>query len=225
MGGCVNRPSTQEIQQHLLELNSKNDSHFTYYPLNNISVDSLQKDKNLNSLKSRLKLFTKKKEEYEAKLEMASLSSIPELNIEIQKAMNLEDSNFCFTQGSPFVVVSLDPFGPRLETFESNIYLPYWYRFIQFKQSIAYKKITFTVVVKKSFGENSDIGTLVFNISDLLDQQVKEGWFNLVSSNTNKPSLKVRIQYIHNEKNLIEDLIKFCDERIHLISENLSKIQ
>ncbi|OMJ92952.1 hypothetical protein SteCoe_4170 [Stentor coeruleus] len=226
MGECTSRPSNQELEQHIQELNSKNDIYFRYIPLHTLTKESLQSEKNLHILESKIKILKKKKQDFNSKLESANhgISAIPELNIEVQKGINLLESGICWTQGKPYVTVSLEPNGPKYETFESNIYRPYWYKLIQFKQTIPYVKIVLRVMAKKNYGVDTCLGFYEIKISEINDQMVKEGWFNLESSGNSVPSIRIRVQYIFDEKKLLEDIVGLCDEKISVIEEVVRKI-
>ena len=228
MGECASRPSDQEIQEHMAELNSKNDQFFRYAPFHTVSNDQIITENNLHVLENKRNLFKKKKIEYVSKLESTNhgLAVIPELNIEIQKGVNFVESGYCFTQGKPIVVISLEPNGPKLETFESNIFRPYWYKFIQFKQTIPYTKLLFRVMIKKGYSSDVCLGAYEIKICYISDQMVKEGWFNLDSSlnNKNPPALRLRVQYIYDEKLLLQNIIDYCENKMELVSLTIQKI-
>ena len=208
-------------------LNSKNDSCFRYAPFHTITNEQISIEKNLHSLDNKCKLFKKKKAEYLGKLESTNhgLTVIPELNIEVQKGVNLNDLGICLSQGKPYVVISLEPNGPRLETFESDVFKPYWYRLVQFKQIIAYSKIAFRVMKRRTYSSDVCISTIEVKISEISDQMVKEGWFAVDVNNKIAPALRLRIQYVYDEKLLIKKIIEHCDEKICLIKETIRKIQ
>ncbi|OMJ79972.1 hypothetical protein SteCoe_19890 [Stentor coeruleus] len=226
MGECASRPSSQEIEQHIIEINSKNDMHFRYAPMHTITKDQLLAEKNLHILESKAKLFKKKKQEFISKLESTShgVAVVPELNIEVQKGVNLIESGLCWAQGKPYVVVSLEPNGPKLETFDSNTYRPYWFKFIQFKQTIPYAKIVFRVMSRKNYGSDDLIGVYEIKISEISDQMVKEGWFSIETEYKNNPAIRVRVQYIYDEKKLLQSIIDNCGEKIQEIQRVIQRI-
>ena len=227
MGECTSRPTAQEIQEHMAGLNSKNDSYFRYAPFHTITNDQISIEKNLHSLDNKCKLFKKKKSEYLGKLESTNhgLMVIPELNIEVQKGVNLNDLGMCLSKGKPYVVISLEPNGPRIETFESDVYKPYWYRLVQFKQIISYSKIVFRVMKKRSYSSDVCISTIEVKICEINDQMVKEGWFTADVNNKAAPAIRLRIQYVYDEKLLLKKIIDNCDEKVDLIKETIRKIQ
>jgi C2 domain len=226
MGECISRPSDTDIENHILELNSKNDSYFRYFPFATITDEQISSEKNICLLENKLNSFKKKKSEFQSILESTnqSITSIPELNIEVQKGLNLKPSGVCLNLGKPIVIIRLEPNGPHLETFKSNIHTPYWYRFFQFKQTIPYTKIVFEVVLKKDLSQDYELGKLEIKISELEDQNVKEDWFSLKSIDGINPCLKIRLQYIYNEKALLQDIIEYCNCKIDFITEAIQKI-
>jgi C2 domain len=227
MGACLSRNDPEQQEVHMNKLNSKNDKKFIYYPLLDLSLDSIKNNTDTDSLIGILEIFIKKKDYF---MSMAALNKInyesdPEINIEVQKGINLEPFLSCINQGYPYVKVSLEPKGPWLQTYESDPYLPYWFRFIQFKQIINYNEVLFIVYSKNVFGPDSFLGKISIKISDLINQQVKDDWFALEPRLGSNPCLKVRVQYLHNKKELLESIISYCNDRIDIISGKLQVLE
>jgi len=204
-------------------LNPKNDTNFRYFPFQFITNEQLINEKDSQALQSRLKIFTRKKEEIALKIQakVYEQAIIPELNIEIQKGNNFYHAGLCLLEGKPFVSVSLEPNGPKFETFESNIFKPYWYRFFQLKQIIPYAKIVFSVLAKQRYGKNKLIGSCEIKVSDLSSQSVKEEWLSLKSSLKSEPMLRVRVQHVYNEEKLLNDFLQAINEKIGIIESAL----
>lgn len=230
MGDCTSRPTESEIEQHLSGSNAKNDQFFRSIPFPVHSEASILKENNINVLERKKKLFEKKKQEYTYKLEstIQGMPVIPELNIEVQKGVNFFNNQICVSQGQPFVSVSLEPNGPKFDTYVSDRYKPYWFRFIQFRQTLwSFKSVLFKVVMKNSMVSDAILGIHEIKINDLEDQMVHEGWFDLICESNNfeaRPALRLRIQLIRDERALLENLMKSCEEKMSLIDKRIEKI-
>ena len=61
-------------------------------------------------------------------------------------------------------------------------------------------------------------------MSQIQDQLVKEAWFNPENTGQNDPALRIRIQYVYDEKQLLKTIVENCDEKIELIKETIRKI-
>ncbi|CAG9322792.1 unnamed protein product [Blepharisma stoltei] len=229
MGDCASRPSEKELEMHITCSNPKNDQHFQFVPYTALTEISVQNETNIYVLESKKKQFQRKKLEYQYKHENAlqGVPQIPELNIEVQKGANFYSDSFCISQGNPYVSVSLEPNGPKIDTYISDRYRPYWYRFIQFKQSLwSYKSVVFKVMMRSSLKGDQVLGTHEVNLKSLEDQNLYEGWYNLSNcTQTDKiPALRLRMQLTKDEKMLWAKLIATCDEKLKRIEKRIEEI-
>lgn len=230
MGDCASRPSSTEVEQHMRDYNAKNDLSFKCIPYERTIDQSIAEDENKRGLEEKLRLYERKKLEYTSKISSmtAGLPPIPELNIEIQKGVNLFSRGLCFTHGQPYVTVQLEPKGPICETYVSDTYKPYWYRLFEIKQSLHnFTSLSFKIWLKVGAKECEFFGSFELNLADLEDQRVKEGWYSLNVENPNKDfisKLRVRVQLIHDEKTLYRSLIESCDQKIEALKVAILKL-
>ena len=223
MGDCASRPSELEIEEHKQSILKKHDNYFRSLPLNP-SKDSINSERNIHNLETKRKFLAKKIHEFQTLTESASkgLKTLPELNIEVQKAVNLYNS--CFLKGKPYVSVKLEPKGPCFETFLSERHKPYWYKFYQLRQNMqTYTEVVFRVY-STGLRKNKLIGKVQFKVKELQDQVKREGWFDLESQSETKPSLRLQIQLIHDEVALYKELMSVCEEKILSIDKAIQKI-
>ena len=224
MGDCASRLDKKEIEIHLSETNNKNNNYFKCIPSINTHSEFLIHENNLSTLETRKSFYSRKKREFTRKFEESTVSvpAIKEIVIEVQKGIYLTKPGLCFLKGKPYVAVSLEPNGPCYETFEADIHKPVWYRIFQNKSLIDYQVVSVTV---KSDDDNHQIGSVNILISDISDQNVHEKWYNLSQQGDQKPAIKLRIQYIHNEKKLYKDLADTCDRLASEVSERITILQ
>lgn len=126
MGDCASKPSDLEIEAHLNDTNPKNDSQFRYIPNDFMSFIHISDETDISFLQQKMKFINKKKKEliYKEALTLQDFPSIPELNVEIQKGVNFYNSGVCFSQGKPYVTISLEPHGPIMNTNQSDALKP-----------------------------------------------------------------------------------------------------
>jgi transcriptional regulator CtsR len=212
MGECTSRPVQEDINKHITEVNKKNDQYFSYEILQGLTNEMIISCNKSSLLHSKLKLLQEKVSDLNAKVENYSLDALPELRVEVQKAVNLFSQPYCLNKGKPFVEVTLGHDGPKQKTFESTMFTPFWYKFFVFKELFHFSFITFKVLCKKSFHQKT-LGSLKIMISDLENQKVLENWFELEESDS-KGMIRIRIQHIHNEKAFLNHLIQDAEEKI-----------
>lgn len=223
MGDCASRPSASEIDEHIREDNNKNDRHFKFIPFASNHSQFLKMEGNVQGLIYRKDFYDKKFKEFSRKYEncIESVPPIREVVVEVQRAAYLDRPGLCFTQGKPYIGVSLEPGGPYQETFAADIYKPKWYRVIKIKTLIKFSYLHFTVKVQ---GSNEILGVVDIKFNELANQQVCENWFTLSGEKVDgKSSLKLRIQCIESEKRLYKDLSDKCQELSDDIVKALEK--
>ncbi|CAG9322420.1 unnamed protein product [Blepharisma stoltei] len=231
MGDCTSRVSKSELEQHMKDYNGKNDQSFLCIPYERTIDQTIAEDTNKRGLEEKLRLYQRKKLEFQAKLDSITAGSpqIPELNIEIQKGVSLYTEGLCFTKGQPYVTVQLEPKGPICETTASDTYKPYWYRLFELKQTLDnFSSLSFKVWSKENSSENHLFGGFQIKLNDLEDQRVKEGWYKLDVNDPSKeihPSLRIRIQLIQDERALYSSLIQSCIEKSVLLTEALKSLE
>ena len=211
MGECTSRPIQDEITKHILVNNKKNDECFTYELLNTLTNESLLSHTRSSVLQQHLKYLEEKTQNLHKKLEICS-SSIPELKIEVQKAVNLFPQPYCLNKGKPFVQVSLEPDGPQLRTFESTMFTPSWFKLFCFREQFAFSFVLVKVLTQQRFGEKT-VGTFKVSLAELRSQTVRENWFELENCQC-KGMIRLRMQFVHDEKELIKYLICDAEEKI-----------
>lgn len=217
MGECTSRPIQEEINKHVLEDNKRNDDRFYYYPLKNFTIESILSSTKTEILKTNLSYLEKKRDIYMQKLEsFQAKTGITELLVEVQKGVNLFSQPYCFNSGKPFVEVSLEPGGPVMRTFEANMFTPCWYKFFEYKELVPYNTIIFRVFHHRKF-KDKPLGYYKFHVSELMDQLVKENWFELEDSPTGG-LLRLRVQFIHDEKSFIKSMLADLNTRITSLS-------
>lgn len=221
MGDCTSRPTQNEIEEHLNESNSKNDKYFRIVPFADDQRRLITSETSQDVLLTRKYFFDKKYKEFNRKSERIAKNSnnVQEFLIEIQKAYGLTQSGFCFNQGKPYVSVTLEPNGPSDSTFPADSFRPKWYKMLHFKTLLSFQSINFEVKVENS---SKSLGSFSIKIKDLESQEVFCNWFPL--STDGQHSLKVRIQYIKDEKLLLSQLEKSCLDYIDEIEEVIRKL-
>lgn len=226
MGGCEARPTESALKGHMIEKASKNDSYFSYTPFHAVSLEEIKSEDNLQSLETKIALFKKAKQDLISKLESSScgLIMIPELNVEVQKAVNLDDSTLCIFEGEAYTKISLEPKGPKLVTKYSDKLFPSFGFFTQFKDVTKYSKLMFKVKEKRSILGDTLVGTYEIDLEKLKDQRIIDGWFELKSKNKTKPCICIRVQYFYNEQLLIEEMIKEIEEKIQVTQKVIDDI-
>ncbi|CAG9335299.1 unnamed protein product [Blepharisma stoltei] len=229
MGDCASRPNESEIEEHLLQSNPKNDSYFRYIPRIDFFSKEIAEETNVTNLEQKINFLIKMKKGCQYKKEniIQGSQAVPELNIEIQKGHNLYKNNNCFSQSKPYVKISLEPNGPIVETHESDSYKPYWYRFIQFRNTMwSFESIDFKVLLKRNMREDELLGNYTLKLDNLDDQLLKEGWFDLITDDSinKKCMLCLRIQMIKDERLLLDRLMDKCDEIILMARYKIEQI-
>lgn len=217
MGECASRPVQEDMQKHVLQENKRNEDRFYYYPLKNCTIESILSCTKAQVLVKNLNYLEKKRDFYMQKIEgIESITDIPELLIEVQKGVNLIGQPYCLNSGKPFVEVSLEPGGPVMRTFEADMFTPCWYKFFECKELVPYNTIVFRVLCHKKFKDTS-LGYYKIHVSELMNQLVTENWYELEQS----PSggmLRLRVQFIHNEKSFIKSMLADLNTRIKSIT-------
>ncbi|CAG9316778.1 unnamed protein product [Blepharisma stoltei] len=228
MGDCSSRPTKADMEQHIHDYNAKNDLFFQAVPFDRKIEEMILEENSKKGLQEKLQLYQRKKVEYLTTYSTITAGEphIPELSIEIQKGLDLHTNNLCFTQGKPYVTVTLEPKGPIYETFESDKFIPYWFQLFQIKQNMnSFSHLLIQVWHRRNVADDLLIGDMAIKISDLEDQHVKEEWVELTSLYSNdllRPSLRVRIQLMHDKKALLHRLSKRCQYIIDLIRAELT---
>lgn len=231
MGDCASRVSQSELEAHKRDYNSKNDTHFQAIPYESSINQSISEELSVRALEEKRKIYARKIIDYKNTLNNTPIGvpPIPELNIEVQKGINMFTPGLCINQGNPYVNVRLEPKGPSFDTFASDLYKPYWYKLFQFKQSLHnFTKIVFTVYRKKNMRADEFYGEFQININDLEDQIVLEEWYQVKmfeDPDEKPPAVRVRLQLVHNQRLLLEKMIKRCEEKINLIQIAKANIQ
>ena len=96
------------------------------------------------------------------------------------------------------------------------MFTPCWYKFFEFKELVPYNTISFRVFHHRKF-KDKPLGYYKLHVSELMDQLVKENWFELEDSPTGG-LLRLRVQFIHEEKSFIKSMLADINTRITSIS-------
>lgn len=229
MGECASRPTSTQLEHHFKEINPKNDTNFQHIPMLEVIEQNLKHEKNIHVLECKRKWLQKKKLECLSRMESCGqgYSHIPVLNIEIQKALNLDKNKSCIAMGRPFVRIKTQPQTTQKETFESDIFRPCWYKFYSFVLDYeCVSKVVLEVYMRKSFKLETFLGRVEFKLEDLQDQFVREGWHSLEPNKLgDSPSIRVRIQLIRDHYSLNKALADLCENKIANINKFIKEAQ
>lgn len=220
MGGCSNRPSSQQIEAHVQHEDHTNDHRFVVIPdLNKMSLafaDSIK-------LANQLKLLRLKKSMIKARLE--NLEQLPSftscLLVEIRKGKDIFPMESCFKSAGVRIRSKLIPDGPSFETHQSTSAIPKWYRLFEVKQSVnEYTALEMDVLIDYST-ETLLYGTTSIRIHDLISQECYKEWLPIVTTGAaldktsqGYPKIEVRVQYLHEEKEIFLRYNKTIQEMI-----------
>lgn len=235
MGDCASRPTDFEFNKHFIEYNNKHDHEFLPLP----KLDLAPPTNKLLELKElEIKLYRFKESHRIIELQYQSsihgIPTIPYLNVEIQKGDQLYLKESCISKGNPFVKVHLLPNGKSDTTFHSDLYMPYWYKLVTFSNMFeGFTTLKITAYLSHRIGKTTKIGKIEFKIGELMDQELREGWFDLQrkqpSSDNLKPKLRIRVQLLHDirarlfqQLSVIQRLISQVETKLESIKDSSS---
>lgn len=222
MGDCSSRPKAELLIEHeFLEMN-KHDDRFYRSPDLSFALDVSRMEEirlqdeleAAQELLKRLETYSKWMNEYllflSKRLADDSWESVKRLLVEVQKGRDLHYPHTCINEASIYVTLKLDPrmpTGKDLRTTESSNDIPKWGRCFELRMSKDYLQLTITVKVHRKRFSEVDFGTIVIKLKTLVSQKLVHDWFPVVTEfkDNEKPALMLRLQYITDERALIED--------------------
>ena len=204
MGDCASRPTDVEFNKHFVESNNKHDHEFFPLPKLDLAPPS-NKKLEIKELETKLYKFKESYRQIELQYQSCihGIPAVPYLNVEIQKGDQLFLKESCLSRARPFVKVHLLPNGKSETTFQSDLYTPYWYKLITFSNMFeGFTTLKITAYLSRRIGKTAKIGKIEFKIGELMDQELREGWFDLqrkqAASDDMKPKLRIRVQLLHD---------------------------
>mmetsp|Transcript_6371 Transcript_6371/g.11088 ORF Transcript_6371/g.11088 Transcript_6371/m.11088 type:complete len:243 (+) Transcript_6371:939-1667(+) len=229
MGGCSNRPTIQQTAEHLKHEDHTNDHRFVVIPdLNKMSLASADSF----TLANQLKLLKLKKSVIKARLETLEclINCTSCLLVEIRKGKDIFPQESCFKSAGIRIRARLSPGGPSFETPKSTTVIPKWYRLFEVKQSVTeYTAIDLDILVDYS-SDSLLYGTSTIRMNDLISQECYKEWIPIVTSGVAKesssqgfPMLEVRVQYLHDEKEVFQRYNDTIQEMITHATKLLSR--
>lgn len=222
MGDCSSRPGAElRVEHEFLEM-SKHDDRFYRSPdlsfasdVNHIEEIRLQDElEQAQELQKRLQSYRQWIDEYllflSKRLADQSWVSVKRLLVEVQKGRDLHYPHTCLNDASLYVAIRLEPgmpAGKAIHTTESRNDIPKWGRCFELKMSKDYNQLVLTVKVHRKRLSEVDFGTVSVKLKTLTSQKMVHDWFPVVTTFTDneKPTLMLRLQYITDERALIED--------------------
>lgn len=211
MGNCAERYSPEDKHRHYCKDISKNEKKFIYVAGNpELFSESPQFTHQVEkTLKHEKKKF---KELNEACVEQKSFTE--RLVFEVQKGQNLSGPN-CLTRDRILVRVSLCPGGPYFDTAFCDFELPAWNECSEFTEKISkYDQVKFTVFKEKPEKNLKSKGNCSINISNLSSQIMFFDWLPLENCKNPESKLLIKLQWVYNEPNLYQELLKECETRL-----------
>lgn len=222
MGDCSSRPKAELLVEHeLLEMKKHDDRFYRYPDLSFASDVRLMEEIRLQDeleqaqeLQKRLESYRRWIDEYllflSKRLADHTWESVKRILVEVQKGRDLHYPHTCINDASLYVVVKMEPRmpeGKNLRTKESSNDIPKWASCFELKLSKDYSQLTLTVKVHRKRFSEVDFGTVTVKLKTLTSQKVVQDWFPVVTTFTDneKPALMLRLQYITDERALIED--------------------
>lgn len=229
MGACSSRPNSKQTEEHLSHEDHTNDNRFVVFPdLNKLSIATAD----TITLTNQLKLLRLKKSMIKARLDtlecLANCTSC--LLVEVRKGKDICPQESCFKSAGIRIRAKLVPGGPSFETPTSTSGIPKWYRLFEVKQSVnEYTALELDVVV--DYSANSLLyGTSSIRMNDLISQECYKEWIPIVTSgeahnidSEGFPMLEVRVQYLHEEKEVIQRYNDTIQEMITHTSKLLGR--
>lgn len=235
MGDCVSRPKEAEENAHSQLENHSNDAEFIYKPaLHGLSEysDKAIKTADDQELASK-QLLSINQELPNFQSALASLApekacTTSKLLIEIQKGKGITPSIPCFYKPKPFVQIELFPTKITYSSSVNNLHIPTWYQLYSHTMGIKnIEKIIVRVKFQKDFGKDELFGVAEIKFSELDGQKVVEEWFELKCKGEveKKAFVKLRIQAIVNEAELVKENMKKYEEIIKEANEVRARLE
>lgn len=80
-------------------------------------------------------------------------------------------------------------------------------------------------MVKRCVGRAKEVGRITFQIKELEDQLLREGWFELDRSSTEeaRPTIRLRVQLVYDRTLLYCKLKELCEEKVKLVDSILGQ--
>lgn len=246
MGVCTSRPKDDEVSKHQRYSDNVHDHKFKYItkfpfldeikPGNIKTADEQDQYKQwLTKLESEIPIIRKKLDS--AKKQWAtSTPKQPMLLVEVQKAQDIYPELFCFQKSQPYVQIELLPNGPKEKTKVGSPFLPIWYHLSIFKRDNLnkFQVVRFTILHTRKIGMPVEFGTVEVKMNDLIDQDVKEAWYDISTiepTPQSKPMLKLRLQFLHDfpefmnkEIDTYEQLLPRANDALKKCKEKLNKL-
>lgn len=225
MGNCTERYSPEEKHKHYCKETNKNDKKFIYISAN--PDEFPDSTTYINHLKITLSSLKKQEKRLKILLDSftSSKTSTERLIAEVQKGQNLTQTS-CLFRKQVLIRVSLHPQGPYFDTSLIDFELPTWNECTEFLEPISkYEKITFTVYQFRPTKNLKALGECSVLISSLSNQNVSFDWLTLKNSKIPDSKLLVRLQWVNNEHELYEKVLKECENTIEKIQQKLIKIR
>ena len=229
MGDCASRPKQEDVTAHLNDKPDKHNDQFYRQPDLSFAqdVDLIEEIKTQDELEHAESLFTDIESyrkwifEYErfltTRLNDPSWKSVRRLVVEVQKGQDLHYPHTCLNEVSLYVRVSMEPGMPQgkiIKTSFSRNDIPKWGRCFGLQLTKDYTTLVLKVMVhRKRFGEE-EFGSAAVKLRTLSNQHMVSAWFPVNSpyKGENKPALYLRVQYITDERLLVEECRSYCLE-------------
>ena len=227
MGDCSSRPKPEQIVEHESLSLSKHDDQFYRSPDLSFASDiehmeAIKTQEDLDSardLRGKLKEYRAWMDQYELfltkRLVDKTWESVKRVIVEVKKGRDLHYPHTCINEVSLYVRLKLEPRMPQgkeLVTSMSRNDIPVWGRCFGLNMSRDYTTLYLTVLVHRKRFSEVEFGTVTIKLRTLANQKVVENWFPVVTPFTDneRPSVFLRIQYITDERALIEDCRAAC---------------
>lgn len=242
MGDCASRAKPEEIIQHLDEKMNKHDDSFYRRPdLAFVTdVDLIEEIRTQDELEHAVELCGEIEAtrkwiyDYErfltSRLNDGSWKSVRRVLVEVQKGRDLHYPHTCLNEVSLYVKLRLEPGMPQgkdLRTALSRNDIPRWGRCFSLQLSKDYSVLLLSVLVHRKRFSEVQFGTITVRLRTLVSQQMVSDWFPVVTEiNTGgKPAIYLRMQYITDERMLVEECRAYCLEAKSSTDAYLAKVK
>lgn len=229
MGDCASRPKPEDLTAHLNEKFEKHDDQFYRKPDLTFAqdVDLIEEIKTQDELEHAESLFSEIQSyrkwiyEYErfltTRLNDPSWKSVRRLIVEVQKGQDLHYPHTCLNEVSMYVRLRMEPGMPQgkdIKTSLSRNDIPKWGRCFGLQLSKDYTTLVAKVIVHRKRFSEVEYGSAAVKLRSLANQQMVSNWFpvNTPYKEDNKPALYLRVQYITEERVLVEECRSYCLE-------------
>lgn len=229
MGDCASRPKQEDVTAHLSEKLDKHNDQFYRQPDLSFAqdVDLIEEIRtqdeleHAESLLSDIDSYRKWIFEYErfltTRLNDPSWKSVRRLVVEVQKGQDLHYPHTCLNEVLLYVRVRMEPGMPQgkdIRTSLSRNDIPKWGRCFGLHLSKDYTTLLLKVIVRRKRFSEVEFGSTAIKLRSLSSQQMVSAWYpvNTPYQTENKPALYLRLQYITDERVLVEECRSYCLE-------------